>query len=253
MRAYAAFTKKEFMEGIRTYKVFVMGIVFLLFGMMNPLVAKFTPELLEALAPEMNLSMPEPTAMDSWMQFFKNVGQMGLVVLVIVFSGTMGNEISRGTLVNVLTKGLRRSVVVLAKFTASVVVWTFCYGICFGVSYAYTAYFWEMDGISEMFLGISGLWLFGVFLISVVICGGVLLGKGYGSLLFCGGVVVAMLLVNVIPKLGRYNPITLAGSNAALLSGEIKVGDFLPAVVVCFGLTMLLLLISVWVFDRKQI
>ena len=45
MRAYGAFMKKEFLELFRTYKWLVMGLVFLLLGIMSPLAAKFLPEL----------------------------------------------------------------------------------------------------------------------------------------------------------------------------------------------------------------
>ena len=51
MRAYLAFTKKEFTESFRTYKLVIMLAVFLLFGIMNPLFAKLTPALLETWPP----------------------------------------------------------------------------------------------------------------------------------------------------------------------------------------------------------
>ena len=46
MRGYLAFVKKEFMEIIRTYKLVVLGAIFLILGIMNPLTAKLTPTLL---------------------------------------------------------------------------------------------------------------------------------------------------------------------------------------------------------------
>ena len=164
MRAFIAFTKKEFTENLRTYKLLIIGAVFLLFGMMNPVFAKFTPEILQAAG--INMVLPTPTALDSWAQFFKNIGQTGLLVLVIIFSGIMANEFSRGTLINILTKGLKRSTVILSKFTAATIIWTFSYLLCYVVSYFYTAYFWSMSGMSHIFLSFFSMWLYGVLLIT---------------------------------------------------------------------------------------
>ena len=105
MRAYLAFTKKELFEFTKTYKLLLIVTVFLIFGFMNPVVAKFTPDLMESLMEEgIKISLPEPTIFDSWTQFFKNITQMGLIVLVIIFSGLISNELSKGTLINMLTK-----------------------------------------------------------------------------------------------------------------------------------------------------
>ena len=92
-----AFFKKELTEALRTHKLTVLGLVFLLFGIMSPAAAKFLPQILASAMPEgMNFTLPEPSAMDSWAQFFKNVNQMGLIVVVILLSGMMANELSRG-------------------------------------------------------------------------------------------------------------------------------------------------------------
>src|SRR5665647_682471 len=184
MRAYFAFTKKEFTENLRTYKLMIMIVVFLIFGVMNPLFAKFTPEILKAAGLDPSaLGMGTPTAMDSFAQFCKNVGQLGLLVLVIVFSGIMANELSEGTLINILTKGMKRSTVILSKFTMATVIWTVSYLLCLAVTYAYTAYYFTIENISNVFLTFSSMWLFGVLLVAIVILGGVLFKNIYGSLL----------------------------------------------------------------------
>ena len=105
MRAYLAFTKKELFEFTKTYKLLLIVTVFLIFGFMNPVVAKFTPDLMESLMEEgIKISLPEPTIFDSWAQFFKNTTQIGLIVLVIIFSGLISNELSKGTLINMLDR-----------------------------------------------------------------------------------------------------------------------------------------------------
>lgn len=251
MRAYLAFTKKEFTENLRTYKLLIMGAVFLLFGMMNPVLAKFTPEIIKAAG--LNIDIPTPIALDSWAQFFKNAGQMGLLVLIIVFCGIMASEFSRGTLVNILTKGLKRSTVILAKFTMATVIWTLSYLLCYAVTYCYTAYFWSMDSMNHIFLSFFSLWLYGLLLIVLLILGGVLFKNIFGSLLLTGGTVIVMSLINISPKLQKYNPITLSSDNMSLLSAQKAVSDFMPALIICAALIVALMMISIAVFNKKQI
>jgi ABC-2 type transport system permease protein len=254
MRAYLAFTKKEFIENLRTYKFFIMIVVFLLFGFMSPALAKMMPDLLETAIPAgMQIHIPPPTALDSWGQFFKNVGQMGFLVLVIVFCGIMANEFSHGTFINMLTKGLKRSTVILSKLTTATLIWTLSYLLSFILTYYYTAYFWKMDGMHHMFLTFFSLWLYGVFLISLVILGGTLFKTIYGSLLVTGGAVAVMMLINIYPKVHKYNPIILSSDNMSLLTAKKDVSDFMPAIIICSVLIVVLVAISVLSFNKKQV
>ena len=139
MNHYLVFLKKELVEHARTYKLLIMLVVFTIFGITNPLIAKLTPELLASFMPEgMSMTIPEPTALDSWAQFFKNTQQMGMIVLVLVFSGVLSSEISRGTLINLLTKGLSRQAVILAKYSAMLLVWSLSILLSAALTWVYT-------------------------------------------------------------------------------------------------------------------
>lgn len=251
MKAFWAFTKKELIEYWRTYKILILILVFLLFGMMNPVLAKFTPEIIKAAGVDINL--PDPTAMDSWAQFFKNVGQMGMLVVIIVFSGIVANELSKGTLITILTKGLTRRTVILSKYLVASVLWTLAYLLCLAVTYGYTAVFWSMEGMHQVFWVFFGLWLYIEFLIALLILGGVLLKNTLGSLLLTGGVVLVLTILSIFPDLHEFNPMTIASDNQSLLMGLSKVSEIYPAFAICGVLTILIIGVSVILFDRSAI
>ena len=254
MRAYFAFTKKEFLESFRTYKLPILVGVFILLGIMNPLTAKLTPQLLESFMPEgMLVAIPEPTAIDSWAQFFKNVNQMGLIVTVIMFSGLMATEFSKGTLIIVLTKGLKRSSVILSKFTVASVLWTLSLSICFVVSYAYTVYFWNGDGLLEVLFAVLCLWLFGIILISVLLVGGVILKNSYGSLLFVVGTMVVMFMLNLIPDVKKHNPLLLISGNMDLITGKLSASDFTVPMIIGVALLITFIIAAVQIFNKKHV
>ena len=186
MRAFIAMTKKEFLESIRTYKLFIIVAVFLLFGMLNPITAKIMPKLLSSFMPEgMTITLGEPHTIDSWIQFYKNMSTQ-LILFVIVYSGIVPNELTKGTLINMLTKGLPRKSVILSKFTATISIWTVSYLICFVITLVYTMYLLPGE-LPNIIFAACCMWLFGVLEISMMLLGGALSGSIYGSLLLAGG------------------------------------------------------------------
>ena len=147
MRSLFAFMKKELLEQLRSGRLAVMGLLFVLFGIMNPAVAKLTPWLLEVMSDSladsgMTVTDVTVTAMDSWVQFFKNI-PIALIIFVLLQSSIFTKEYSSGTLVLSLTKGLARYQVVVSKAALLIALWSACYWMCFGITYAYNAYFWD--------------------------------------------------------------------------------------------------------------
>lgn len=226
----------------------------MIFGFLSPITAKYLPQIFEmaGLDPAA-LGMADPSAADSFAQFFKNVGQMGLLVLVIIFSGIMANEFSKGTLVNMLTKGLKRPIVIISKWVSSVICWTVAYLVCLGITYVYTKYYFEVEGYHNMFAAFFALWLYGVFLLVLVILGGTIFKNVFGSLLLTGGVAVVLTLINLVPSFQKFNPASLASDSLALITAQKGLDDLLPAFILCGASILVLSAVTVLIFNKKQI
>ena len=254
MNHYLVFFKKELLENIRTYKLLIMLTVFLIFGIMNPLTAKLTPELLAKFMPEgMSITVPEPSSLDSWAQFFKNSQQMGFIVMVLVFSGILGTELSKGTLINLLTKGLSRQAVIIAKYASMLLIWTMSILTSFLVTWAYTVYLFP-DGRGENVLfSVLCLWLFGAFLLALLLFAATLVKSSYGSLLITGAVIIVLTLCNVIPAANKYNPISLTTKNMDLITNTIELSSLYFPIGVTAIASVCLITLAVLVFQQKQL
>lgn len=161
MKSFIAFLKKEIFECIRSGKLTFFCILFLIFGIMNPAIAKLTPWMLETLSDslaEQGMMVTEVTvnALTSWTQFFKNI-PIVLIVFVFLYSGIFTKEYETNTLILILTKGLSRYKVVFAKFFVMFTMWTIGYLLCFAVTYGYNAFF----GITVLLLDYCLLWCIG--------------------------------------------------------------------------------------------
>jgi len=254
MNGYLAFLKKEIFEYTKTYKLMIMLVVFAIFGITNPLMAKLMPEILGSLMTDgIVITIPEATACDAWTQFFKNATQMGFIVMVILSSSVLSSELSKGTLINLLTKGLSRTAVILSKYTCMVLVWTASIALCFGLTYIYTVYLFPSDKISNLLFSVFCLWLFGLFLLAVLLLSSVLSKSSYGCLLITGAIVVACMLVNTIPAAHRYNPISLAADNMGLLTSTIEAHSLYSAMLISSLLSLLCMALSVLIFRKKQL
>jgi ABC-2 type transport system permease protein len=268
MRNYSIFLKKELFEAFKTYKLLIMGAVFFLLGTMSPLMGRFTPEILK-WAIESDPSMAgmdlsaliiEPIAFDSWVQFYGNVGQMGMIVLVIVFSGMLASEMSKGssngagTLTIMLSKGLSRSAVILSKLTSAVLIWTVSFVLSALTAWGYTIYLFEdsVDSIENLFFAMLCMWLFGLFLLAVTVFAATVTSKGYTCMLTVGAIAILLSVVSVIPKVDRYNPVSLSTSSLLLLNGESVVKDFYPAIAVTIIGIVAFVSLAIVRFSKKR-
>lgn len=254
MKGYYAFVKKELMEQLRTFKWLIVLSVFFLFGMMSPIAAKILPDILSGMEIEgMVIVIPAPTAMDAYGQFFKNFTQMGILVVLLVFGGTLSNELVKGTLVNILAKGLPRTTVILSKYTAAVMLWTLGYLLAVLTTYGYTLYLFKEAAVSNLIFSMFCLWLFGVFVLALIFLSSTLAPGNFGGLILSAVALVAMLMLDILPKTHRYNPIALASDNVALLTKAKDANEMIITITITVILTFACLLGSVLLFGKKKL
>lgn len=253
MRGFIAFLKKELIENTRNYRLLIMLTIFLIFGLISPLLAKFTPQLMEALMPNLAKAFGNPTALDSWIQFYKNVSSLGISLTIILFSSCLSGEYAKGTLTIMLTKGLSRPAVVLSKFSASALILTLSYWISFGVTYGYTAYLWPGTSLPHVFFSAFALWVAGILYLCILMLGCVLFRQAFTSILFLLVLTVIMGLLEQIEQTAGCSPSILVSKNADLLSGAITVSYFIIPLIVSVVISVALLIMSIVVFNKKQL
>lgn len=255
MKQLIAFSKKECMEVWRTGKCLLLIIVFVLFGIMNPAIAKLTPWMMEQFSESLEESgfiITEVTvdAMTSWTQFYKNV-PMGLIVFLLMFSGIMATEFQKGTLINMITKGLSRKVIIFAKIMVMLVLWTGNYWLCFGITYVYNAYFWNNDIAKNLCFAAFCVYLLGVWLIALLMMMSVLFTSASSVLVGTGSVFFVSYLCSLLPDIKKYLPTQLL-SASELLYGVGERSDYMFSIGIAVGLSVVQLIIAVVVFNKRK-
>lgn len=256
MRAFASFVKKECLEQYRTGKLLMLTAVFVLFGIMNPTVAKLTPRLIETLSESlaqsgMTVTAYEVTALDSWTQFFKNM-PIALIVFVLAECGIFTKEYNANTLVLCLTKGLSRRKVMLAKTSVLLSIWTSVYFVCFGITYAYTVYFWDNSVVASLGFSVLGWWVLGAFAAMLIPFFSATFNTNTGVALGVGAVFGGAYLFGFIPAVKEYTPAFLM-KTAPLMYSQAESGEYLYALAVTAALCVAAIVCALPIFDKKQL
>lgn len=256
MNTFITFFKKELMSQMRTKKIMILAIVFGFFGIFNPLTAKVTPILIDFLSESLdgsgiNISLPEVTALDSWMQFFSN-----LLILIIAFmaiqSSTFSKEYRRGTLILVLTKGYERFKVVLSKLLVLSIMWTLFYWFCFLLTYLINIVWWDNSIASNLLFASIIWWVFGLFVISLFTFMTSSFRSSAISMVVTAGVIFVLYLMALLPKIDRFTPVALTSGNS-LIYGMSNVNFYIPSLIITICLMILCGVGSIFMFNRKQV
>ena len=256
MKAFLSFTKKEFSEHFRSAKIYIITGVFILFAIMNPIIAKFTPMLVEMLSESMaqgNMAITtgEVTAIDSWLQFIKNA-PIALIVFVLIESNIFTKEYQRGTLVLALTKGLKRHTVLFSKTFVMLTLWTTEYFMCYGLTYLLSGMLWDNSVAENLPFIATGWWLLGVMAICLSVLFSTIAKNNIVVLAGTGGIIFGSYLIGTLPEIGKYTP-TLLMNTSSLLYGLEEVSYFIPAVLIATGISLASIIISVPVLNKKYI
>ena len=250
MSGYLAFVKKEFTENMKNYRFLILFAIFLVFGIMSAFLAKFTPEILSALAADMEMTS-EPVPLDAWKQFYKNISGVGFSAFIILFGNCLSSEYSKGTLVLMVTKGLSRRAVILAKYTVAAALMTVSYWIAYAAAYVYTALLWKDICLSNVTFAAFLLWIIGFLYLSILMIGCVIFKQMFTSILFTGGIVA--LISGMIEPIAKFNPFILTSKNVGLISGKIIPAEFIIPAFISVVLSILGLLIAIRLFNKKQL
>lgn len=231
MAGFGALLRKELLELWRTARLPVVATVFLLVGLGSPLLARFTPELLKAVAgDQIPIQLPTPTAGDSVDQLAKNLGQFGGLIAVLLAMGSVATEKERGTAAMILSKPAGRGGFLLAKLVAI--------GTCLGIAVAVAtagAWFYTFvlfEPLSPLGVAASAVlqWLLLMALAAVTFLGSVLTRS---SLAAAGlGIVVFIVLgiAGAFPTIERFVPTGLSRPARALALGTSGPDPWTPVV-----------------------
>jgi ABC-2 type transport system permease protein len=255
MTGFWAFARKEATEIVRTWRIWVLPGMLLFFALTGPLTARYTPEIIKAVGGEqlsaIAKAIPTPTYLDSYAQWAKNLSQIALFAIIIIYGGLVSSERKSGTAILVLTKPVSRTAFVVAKavvhsfFLAAIVV------VGTLATWGVTAVVFGKAPAGPLWYSASAWLAFGVFFLAILTLLSTLLGSQAGAAGIGLGVFALLSVAGLVEPVVKYSPVGLASAPMALAMG--KESAILWPVITSLALACLLVAAAAWAFRTKEL
>lgn len=250
---------KDLRQAWRTFRLPALVLTGIFFALLEPLTAKFMPEILAYMAKELEglaEIMPQMGPVEALISFFGDLTQIGALVLIIISMGAVALERERGIAAWVLTRPISRSAYLWSKYLALLIGVAATLIISGTLVLAYTASLFGPFPVSGAFWGLLFIGIFLMLILAVTVTASSL----FRSQLAAGGVGIAFLFIIFVPQLllgstavVRYFPHVLAGHLGGLLSGMLEWTYFLPSALITAALANLLVAAGTFFFQKAEL
>jgi ABC-2 type transport system permease protein len=220
MSALAILVGKELLEARRTLRLPIVAGLFTIIGIGSPLLARFTPEIVEALAGDMGIPIPVPSAQDAVDQLLKNIAQFGGLAAILLAMGSVASEKERGTAALILTKPVERAAFLGAKLVAIGLTLAVGVALATAAGWLYTLILFEAPPVAG-FVGFGVLtWLSLVAYAVVTFLASTLTRSALAAAAIGFGALIGLGIASAFPNVGQFLPPGLATPARALALGE---------------------------------
>jgi ABC-2 type transport system permease protein len=230
----------EFLRLTRTKKWVALVGVYASFGLMGPLSARYTKQILAHVSTNgATITMPDPTPPDGIAQFVSNASQIGTLVVVIVAAGALAFDAIPEMGVFLRTRVSPTWRILVPRIVVSFLAAAGAFLLGTGVAWYET---WALLGAPRAAPVLAGAALGVVFLAFVVALTGAVaqrMRSVLGTIMTSLVVLIAMPLLGLAPAIARWLPTSLANALADLPAGG-TMNDYWPALGVSVVATILL-------------
>jgi ABC-2 type transport system permease protein len=229
----------EWLRMTRTSRWIAIFAVFVFFGIIGPLSARYIGEIVEQFGGGIEVSFPEPTPADGIMQYSGNVQQLGLLVLVMIAAGALTIESRYEMAVFLRTRVGSTARLLIPRYV--VVAGT---GVIAFVAGALLAWYETVVLIGPLDAGAMAAGMaFGsvylLFAVAVVAFAGSALKNVLPTVIVTLTVLLLLPLIGLIPVFEEWLPSHLVGALDGLVRGG-EATDFIRSLLVTLAGTLAL-------------
>lgn len=242
----------EVLRLVRTHRWTILVAIYLVFGVLGPLGARYLDELVSGVAGDITIIVPDPRPVDGIAQFLSNVTQLGLLAVVVVGASALAIDARVEVAAFLRTRVARPSQLLLPRY--AVVTVTAILALLLGTAAAWglTVPLIGQLEVPAMLLGTLLGALYLAFAVAVVAVAGAWLGGLLPTVLVSLLALLALPVLGVVPAVQPWLPSSLVLAVVGLLEGQ-GAGEFLRATVVTLLLIPALLLAAGRLLERREL
>jgi ABC-2 type transport system permease protein len=254
VNGYLVFARKEVQEIVRTWRIWVLPAIVLFFAVSGPFIARYTPEIVGAVAGAQlgHLDLPTPSYLDAYGSWIKNLSQVTLFAIIIIYGGIVSSEVRNGTVLLVLSKPLSRGAFVAVKVVVNCVFVAAL--LCVGtlLTWALTLAIFGKAQAGPLWSA-AAIWLvLAILYVAIMTLLSVAIGSATGAAGAGIGVFALLSIAAIWKPLSDYSPAGLPG-RAASLAAHTATSFVLWPVLSSLVASVVLVAIAVVVFRGKEL
>ncbi len=242
----------EWLRLTRTRRWIALLGVYVVFGLLGPVVARYMAQLVQGVQSGITIIVPPPQPGDGVVNYLSQVGQIGLVVVVVIAAGALTFDARRGvsTFFRTRVSSMWRLVLPRVAVPAAAAVVSYAAGLA-------AAWYgtWLLLGplpVGPMLAGLVCESGYLVFAVCVVAAASSVARSTLATVGISLGVLITLSIAGNIDVLHDWLPTTLAGAPVDLL-GVGTLPDYLPATGVTVVTCVALVTVAVHRLQRREI
>lgn len=247
--------KLEVLRLVRTRRIVVLLAVYLLFGLLGPLTARYISQILDLAGGDLEgatIVLPDPIPVDGMIQYVSNASQIGTLVVVVIAAGSLAFDAIPEMGVFLRTRVPSVAAILAPRLVVAAVATVVAF-----VLGSLTAWYetWALIGGLPAGPVIAGIGFGALFLLFVIALVAAVAGWAksvLSTVLICVVILLVMPILGVADAVARWVPTHLA-SALAELPADAAPSDYLPATVVTVAATVALLWLAVAGAQRREL
>ena len=255
MTGYRVLLEKEAIEAWRTYRLGIVCGLFVVLGILSPVVTRYLPEIIRAFAPPgFQIDLPPLGVSDVIDQLLKNVIQFGALAAVLITMGSVAAEKERGTAALILAKPVSRVAFLWAKFVALGMIFGLATILAVVAAWLYTTLLFVAPPVLPWIsMGII-IWLATMVYVSITFLGSAALGSPLGAAAVGFAGLIGLSLASIISTLNPWLPAGLVDVAKAVALEEAS-ADLDPPRTIAMSLTLIAIALGLawWRFRREEL
>ncbi len=249
MNNFSVLFQKEWRENVRNFKIIWIPLVFIVFGIMEPVSNYYLPQILNSVGnlPEGTVfEMPTLTAEQILMSTVSQYQFIGMLVVTLAFVGIISRERKNGTATMLYVRPISFTSYIASKLAimALIVMGSFLLGMLASLYYV-TILFGKVGGAEFLgFIGTYCMWL--LFVISIVILSSSAFTSGIASMISLLFVIFGQLIDALLGAYWTITPWKLPYYAGYILSGSVDESTYLWTMLLTLLLSILCLFGAVY-------
>jgi len=208
----------EYLRLFRTHRIWILLGVFVSFGALGPLTARFLPEIVEAVGGGVEIAVPPPTPELGMAEYLGNALQIGILAIAFVAAAALAFD-SRPEMAVYLRTRATIPQILTPRYVTNMVAAVLSFAIGTTIAYVGTTMLIEAPLLSGTLIASLLLAGYRAFVVPLTGFAASIVRSVPGAALLTVAMVIVLGLLGLIPVAAPWLPSSLVGSFDALIAG----------------------------------